>query len=178
MYNLYIFNIKELIMKLFKQTLASILIFSTIASAATFEQNGVKEGNNKISIGLYSIIPDEGDESITLYGQAGHFFSDDIEGLLDIMTTTRDGETSYYLAPGVNYYFAKTPVLTPYVGTQIYHFGDTGSDVTSYGGRVYGGANYFLNENAAITPEAGAEFFELEEYLQSYVKVYLSYFFN
>ena len=165
-------------MKILKNVLASILVLSTLATAGTFEQNGVKEGNNKISVGLYGIMPDKGDESITLYGQAGHFFTDNLEGLLDIYTVTSNGDTAYYLAPGVNFYFAKTPVLTPYVGTQVYHFGSTGSDVSSYGGRAYAGANYFLSENAAITPEAGAEFFELNEYLQSYVKVYLSYFFD
>ncbi len=165
-------------MKSLKIILLSVLIFSTLSIASSFEQNGVKEGNNKISIGLYGILPDEGDGSITLYGQAGHFFTDNLEGLLDIYTVTSNGDTVYYIAPGVNFYFAKTPVLTPYVGTQIYHFGTTADDTTSYGGRVYLGTNYFLNENAAITPEVGSEFFELDEYLQSYLKIYLSYFFD
>ncbi len=165
-------------MKVLKSILVSILVLSTLVSASSFEQNGVKEGNNKISIGLYGILPDEGDKSITLYGQAGHFFTNNLEGLLDIYTVTSKGDTVYYIAPGVNFYFAKTPILTPYVGTQVYHFGTTADDTTSYGGRAYIGADYFLNENAAVTPEVGSEFFELNDYLQSYVKIYLSYFFD
>ena len=169
-------------MNILKNTLTSMLILvasSTFSNAVAFEQNGVKEGNNKLSVALYTTIPDEGDESISVYGQAGHFFSDNVEVLLDVFSSTSNGDTTYMLSPGVNYYFAKTPTLTPYVGAQVYYFDSTmDNSESSFGNKFAIGAHKFFNENVAVTPEAGAQFFEFDEYLQSYVNVYLTYFFD
>jgi len=171
-------------MNILKKTLTSALLLTATttlinAGSPTFEQNGVKEGNNKLSIGLYTSVPDEGDESISLNAQYGHFFSDDVEGILDVYTKIQDGETLYMLSPGANYYFAKTPTLTPYVGAQVYYFDGTydGMDSTT-GHKMYVGAHKFLNENAAITPELGTRFFEFTEYTETYLNIYLSYFFD
>lgn len=169
-------------MNILKKTLTSALVLtalSSFASAVPFEQNGVKEGNDKLSVALYTTFPDEGDESISINGQYGHFFSDDIEVLLDVFSSTSQGETFYMLSPGVNYYFAKTPTLTPYVGAQVYYYDTTISGIDpSFGNKLAIGAHKFFNENVAVTPEAGAQFYEFEDYLQSYVNLYLTYFFN
>jgi len=165
-------------MKLLKNTLVSALILTAFASGATFEQEGVKEGNNKISLGLYTTVPDEGDTSMTLYGGVGHFLTDDIELVFDTMVNTSNGDTLYYLKPGANYYFMKTPTLTPYVGTNIYFYDYTGDDADSdYGNNYHVGAHQFFSENAALTAEIGVSFFELNEYTGSYSNIYLTYFF-
>lgn len=166
-------------MKIFKNILASLLILTTLSTAGTFEQNGVKEGNNRISASARLTVPKEGDNSIQLLGQFGHFLSDDIEVMADVFSSTSNGDTVYLLGLGGNYYFSKTPTLTPYVGGQYYHSGLTGnSDSSANGTRVYVGAHQFLSENFAITPEAGLMFFDFTEYSQSYLNVYLTYFFD
>ena len=167
-------------MKIFKKTLASLLILSSLSTAGTFEQNGVKEGNNRISASARLTVPDEGDKSIQLLGQYGRFLTDDVEVMVDLFSTTAK-DTFYLVGLGANYYFAKTPTLTPYVGAQYYYSDSTkddGIDYSANGTRAYFGAHQFLTENFAITPEAGAQFFDFSEYSQSYLNVYLTYFFD
>ena len=165
-------------MRVTRNILTTLAILATLSTANTFEQDGVKEGNSKISIGLYTTIPDEGDTSMTLYGGIGHFLTDDIEVVLDTLINVQDSETLYYLKPGINYYFMKTPTLTPYVGTNLYYFDSTidNSD-SSYGNNYHVGAHQFFSENAAITAEIGMDYFEFTDYMQSYSNVYLTYFF-
>jgi len=165
-------------MKLVRNILTTVTVLASLTSANTFEQNGVKEGNNKISIGLYTTVPDVGDTSMTLYGGIGHFFTDDVEVVLDTLINVRNSETLYYLKPGVNYYFMKTPTLTPYVGTNVYYFDSTedNSD-SSYGNNYHIGGHQFFSENASITAEIGMDYFEFTEYMQSYSNIYLTYFF-
>jgi len=166
-------------MNFLKTTVASLLLFGSLATASTFEQSGVKEGNNKISVGIYNTIPDEGDASATIYGGIGHFLTDDIELMFDTMISTSNGDTFYYLKPGANYYFLKTPTLTPYVGGNIYYFDSTVDNAdSSYGNNYHVGAHKFFSENAALTLEVGMDFFELTDYLQSYSNLYLTYFFD
>ena len=166
-------------MNFFKTAVASLLLLGTVASAGTFEQNGVKEGNNKVSIGLYGTYPDEGDTAMTLYGGIGHFLTDDLELAFNTLVTARSGDTFYYLKPGANYYFLKTPTLTPYVGGNIYYFDSTADNVDSdYGINYHVGAHKFFTENAALTAEVGVDYFEFDTYLQSYSNLYLTYFFD
>ncbi|CAA6800354.1 MAG: Unknown protein [uncultured Sulfurovum sp.] len=166
-------------MKFLKSTLSSLLILSTLSTANTFEQNGVKEGNNRISASARFSVPDEGDNTLTLLAQYGHFLTDDIEVMVDLFSSSANGDTFYLLGLGGNYYFAKTPTLTPYVGGQYYNSGLTGnSDTTANGTKFYVGAHQFLSENFAITPEAGAQFFDFTDYSESYLNVYLTYFFD
>ena len=169
-------------MKFLKNTFISILAMSTLSSAGTFEQNGVKEGNSRVSASARISIPDEGDESIQFFGQYGRYLTDDIEVMLDVFTHTQDANTIYMIGPGVNYYFAKTPTLTPYVGTQVYYTDyltdDDNIDYSSTGLKVYLAAHKFLSEDFAITPEVGAQFIDFEDYTESYVNVYLTYFFD
>jgi hypothetical protein len=154
-------------------------MLSTLATAGTFEQNGVKEGNNRVSATVRLTVPDEGDENIQFIGQYGKFLTDDIEVMFDIFTHTQNSDTIYMLGLGANYYFAKTPTLTPYVGAQYYHSDYTADgDWDSNGIRTNIGAHQFLTENFAITPEAGALFIDFEEYQESYLNIYLTYFFD
>ena len=166
-------------MKNLKKTLVFLLILSSLSTASTFEQNGVKEGNNRISASARFTVPDKGDKSLQLLGQYGRFLTDDVEVMVDLFSSTVDSDTFYLLGLGANYYFAKTPTLTPYVGVQYYRSGLTGnSNLTANGTRAYVGTHQFLSENFAVTPEAGALFFDFSEYSQSYVNVYLTYFFD
>jgi len=166
-------------MKFLNIAVSSLLLLGTVVSATTFEQNGVKEGNNKVSIGLYSTYPDKGDTVMTLYGGVGHFLTDDLELTFDTLISTSNGDTAYYLKPGANYYFLKTPTLTPYAGANIYYFDSTADNTDSdYGINYHVGAHKFFTENAAITAEVGVNYFEFDTYLQSYSNLYLTYFFD
>ena len=167
-------------MNLLKKTLTSVVMLSALSSTASaFEQNGIKEGNNRVSASARLSVPDEGDKSITLLGQYGYFLSDDVELMLDLFSSTSGSDTFYLLGFGANYYFAKTPTLTPYVGAQYYNSGMTGnSDLSANGDKIYVGAHQFLSENFAITPEGGAQFVDFTDYTETYLNVYLTYFFD
>jgi len=166
-------------MKSLKRTLISLLIFGTVLTyGASFEQNGVKKGNSRVSVGLYYTTPDEGDDSATFYGTYGFFYSDNLELALDGIVTASSGDAFYWIKPGFNYYFLKNPTLTPYLGASIYYFDSTIDDSDSdYGGNIHAGAHQFFNENMALTGEVGSDFYEFDEYLQSYMRISLTYFF-
>jgi len=167
-------------MKFLTKTLSSLLFITAISTTATaFEQNGVKEGNNRVSASVRFASPDEGDESLTFIGQYGKFVTDDIELMVDIFSFT-NADTNYLLGLGANYYFMKNPTLTPYVGGQYFYSDSTqtGADYSANGSRFYLGTHKFLTENFAVTPEAGARFFDFTEYSESYLNVYLTYFFD
>jgi len=167
-------------MNLLKKALTSVAMLSVLTSTVSaFEQNGVKEGNNRVSASARISVPDGEDKSITLLGQYGYFLRDDVEVMVDAFSHTSGSNTLYLLGFGANYYFAKTPTLTPYVGAQYYHTGLTGnSDSSGNGDKIYVGAHQFLSENFAITPEAGAQFVDFTDYSETYLNVYLTYFFN
>ena len=176
-------------MKILKNTVTSLLVLSALATAGTFEQNGVKEGNDRISIGLYTTIHNDNgaDPTATLYGQYGRFITDDVEILLDLFTNvstnsqTDNVAITYMVGPGINYYFAKQPTLTPYVGTQIFYsdmITDDPGDFDAQGSKYYVGFHKFLNENASITPELSVQLFDFTEYSSTNLNVYLTYFFD
>jgi hypothetical protein len=167
-------------MKVLKTLLSSVLILTAITTnSSAFEQNGVKEGNNRISASATLRAPDGKDESIQFIGQYGKFLTNDIEVMVDIFTATVASDTVYLLGLGANYYFLKTPTLTPYVGAQYYRSGQTGNSNASLDGdKIYVGTHKFLTENFAVTPEAGARFIDFTEYSESYLNVYLTYFFD
>ena len=194
-------------MNLLKKAVASLLILGTIAQAGTFEQNGVKEGNNRVSIGLTSIIDndDGSDGSGMLYVQYGRFLTDDIEISSYIYTSIvndtidrtikKEGKEikyhegkgiNYQIAIGANYYFLKTPTLTPYIGVQYYYTDSTREltingkdiDLSSNGNNIHIGAHKFFSESFAITPEIGSRFVGFTDYTNTYANIYLTYFFN
>ena len=179
-------------MNFLKTTVASLLLLGTVASAGTFEQNGVKEGNDRISITLLTGIDDDEKANITLEARYGYFLTDNIELLLTANSYVRESLNNLKLSTvgaGANYYFAKTPVLTPYIGATAYYyyFGtDVKNDTTQEtkfvddslnGGEVHAGLHYFLNENTSVTPVVGAQFLDFTDYSQSYANLYLTFFF-
>jgi outer membrane protein W len=175
-------------MKFLKRVVASILILGAISEASIFEQNGVKEGNNRVSIGLTSIIDndDGSDESGTLYGQYGRFVTDNIEVSSYIFTSLNSGDVDYQIAIGANYYFLKTATLTPYLGAQYYYTDSTRDikvngkevDFSSNGNNIHIGAHKFFSENFAISPEVGSRFIDFTDYTNTYANIYLTYFFK
>lgn len=176
-------------MNTLKTTIASLVLLSTIASAVSFEQNGVKEGNDRVSIGLYTTLhnDDGSDPTATLYGQYGKFVTDDIELILDLFTNLSTNRASnnaaitYMVGPGINYYFLKTPTTTPYVGTQVFYSDvitdDTG-DFSAHGSKYYVGFHKFLNENVSVTPELSVQLVDFTDYSSTNLNVYLTYFFD
>ena len=50
--------------------------------------------------------------------------------------------------------------------------------LSANGSKFYVGAHQFLSENFAITPEAGAQFIDFTDYTETYLNVYLTYFFD
>jgi hypothetical protein len=181
-------------MKTLQKALTSLLILSSLSTAGTFEQNGVKEGNNRVSASARLSFPDGKDPTVQLLGQYGRFLTDDIEIMLDVFTNTAEytpkktiavpnptssTETSYLVGVGANYYFLKTPTFTPYIGGTYYYSDFTADgDFSANGLKLNIGAHKFLTENFAITPEAGSNFFDFTDYYQSYLNVYLTYFFD
>jgi hypothetical protein len=170
-------------MKTLKNTLTSLLLLtattSILSATTTFEQTGVKEGNTRLAVGVYSTVPDGGDASVTVNGELGHFLTDDIEIALATFITSSNGDTFYYIKPGANYYFLKTPTLTPYVGGHLYYFDSTADGAEgSFGNNYHVGAHMFFSENVAVTGELGLDFFEFSDYLQTYTNVSLTYFFD
>ena len=182
----------EKFMNRLKTAIASLVLLSTIASAVSFEQNGVKEGNDRVSIGLYTTLHNDNgsDPTATLYGQYGKFVTDDIELILDLFTnlaTNRDKNgdknraITYMVGPGINYYFLKTPTMTPYVGTQVFYsdvITDTKGDYATHGSKYYVGFHNFFNENVSLTPELSVQLFDFTDYSSTNLNVYLTYFFD
>jgi len=168
-------------MNFLKTTVASLLLFGSLATAGTFEQNGVKEGNDRISVTLLTTVPDEGDNRITIQAQYGRFLTNDLELLLEGNSYLFGSDTALTtVGVGANYYFAKTPILTPYVGAEayLYHIKSGGVEDDLNGADIHIGAHYFLSENAAVTPVIGSQFVDFTDYTQSYANIYLTYFFN
>ncbi len=176
-------------MKFLKTTITSLILLSSFASAVSFEQQGVKEGNDRVSIGLYTTLHNDNgnDPTATLYGQYGRFITDDIELVLDLFTNLSTNSQSdnkaitYMVGPGINYYFLKTPTTTPYVGTQVFYsdvITDDSGDFSAQGSKYYVGFHKFLNENASITPELSVQLYDFTDYSSTNLNVYLTYFFD
>ncbi len=179
-------------MNFLKKAVASLLILGAISQAGTFEQNGVKEGNSKISISFLGAIDDDDKTATTFQAQYGYFFNNNLELFVKIDGNTREMLNNlkiYTTGIGGNFYFLKTPTLTPYIGANVYYYNyevdikdkDTNQkrkvDNSLNGGEVHIGTHYFLNENTAVTPEVGIHYLDFEEYSQSYLNISLSYMF-
>ena len=151
-------------------------------SATTFEQNGVKEGNSRLSIGLYGEkhYTDSAELDIQLDASYGRFLTDNSEVLLKIRDTTDFKYHTYKIDMGYSYYLFKQPTLTPYIGVELGIAGDTGRDsnkiVNEEG--FYVGLHKFFTENIALSPELGIEFTDFNSVTESYFNIYLTYFFD
>ncbi len=187
-----------------KKALASLLILGTLTTTVSaFEQNGVKEGNNRVSIGLNSIIDNDDGENPTgsFYGEYGKFMTDNIElygyTLISLNNVGykrpdyiyhNNSHVTYHIGLGVNYYFLKTITLTPYVGAKYYYTDSTLDvnkkvngekiDFSSNGANIHLGLHKFFSEDLAITPEIGSTFLDFTDYMSSYATISLTYFFD
>jgi len=184
---------KDFIMKYLRNTLILILIIGVnLSYGSTFEQNGVKEGNERVSITLLTGVDNNAKSNITLEARYGHFITENIELLFTANTYIIESLNNiqlYTMGVGTNIYFAKSPILTPYIGSTVFHY-IFGKDVENpnthkkrfkdaslNGIDIHTGLHYFLNENTSITPVMGAQFLDFEDYSQSYLNLYITYFF-
>lgn len=166
-------------MSRFTRLVISLLLLTSSALSESFEQDGVKEGNIKISASLYTQQPNEGDDSVNLNAQVGYFMNGNIETLIGLdIRTRKDDEFDYTISPGVNYYFYKTPFITPFIGSRFYYWNTSFEyQKEEKGVSFYIGTHLFLSENIAISPEFGIDFINFESKKGTYFDTYLTYFF-
>jgi hypothetical protein len=161
-------------MKKTSKTLAVAALFGASAlafgasSAQAFEQQGIKNGNQSLSMfGSISVTsPETGDSSTTgmVGGSIGSVVTDNVEielGFTLVGNESNGSTTSaLFMRPAVKYHFVSSNVtMVPYVGA----YGSLGSSesggfsTSMYGGGVSAGANMFISENVAFYPEAQFE---------------------
>lgn len=154
-------------------------LLSTLSFGASFEQNGVQEGNVKFSAALYSTQSDDEFNTFGLNTQLGYFFTDRLEVLLGLDIDTQRDEVYYTIAPGVSYYFYKTAITTSYLGAKLYYWNTSNEYIMEEKGNTfYLGTDFFISENVAITPEVGVNFLDFETKKGTYFNTFLTYFFN
>ena len=156
--------------------LALLAIIATYGN--TFEQNGVKDGNTRVSASLYSNQNRDEYDTINFNAQLGYFATNRIEVLIGVDTITQQDNTYFTLSPGVNYYFYNTPIVTSYIGTQYYYWNTTNEYIKEKDGMTfYVGTHIFLSENVAVTPEFGSIYLDFDNNKGTYFNTFLSYFF-
>jgi hypothetical protein len=173
---------RRIFMQIEKILFIIILILTTLSSTI-IEENGIKEGNSRLSVGLYGekhYATSSSELDIKFDGSYGRFLSDNSEVLLKIRDTTDLTYHAYKIDIGYSYYLFKQPTLTPYVGLEVGISGDTQIDSTKIINEegLYIGFHKFFTENIALTPEVGIEFTDLTEISENYFNIYLTYFFN
>lgn len=162
----------------FKIILLTPFLILTITLSSTFEQNGVKEGNTKISIGFDDDKTKGKEANRKFYGSYGNFISNDVELFVKLKYSTEAGIDSCFLELGGSYYFLKSVTLTPYIG-----YGAGIECINSQWGTsdeedAFIGIHNFLSENIAISTEFGVDIINATEYLGRYLSVNLTYFFD
>jgi len=155
-------------------------LLTSFGLSQSFEQAGVKEGNVKVSASLYTQQPKDEDNNINFNAQIGYFFTDKIETIIGIETISRNSdEFDYTLSPGLNYYFYKTPLVTPFIGAKFYYWNSSFEYIKEERGvTLYIGTHLFLNENVAVTPEFGVNYIDFESNKGTYFNTFLTYFFD
>jgi len=166
-----------------KNIITLFTLLSTFLYSNSFEQNGVVQGNSRLSIGLYAekeYKDNKSDLSIKIEGNYGKFISDNSEVLLKVRDTTNLDYHNYKLDVAYSFYFWKQPTLTPYVGTELGIAGNTeiNDDKVLNEQGIYLGFHQFFTPNIALTPEVGIEFTNFNEMSENYFSLYLSYFFD
>jgi hypothetical protein len=152
---------------------------TSIGSSASFEQNGVNEGNVKLSAALYSTQSSDEFDTFGLTTQLGYFFTDRIEVLIGLDIDVERDEIYYTLAPGISYYFYKTLITSSYIGAKLYYWNTSNEYIEEKKGNTfYLGTDLFISENVAITPEIGINYLDFKTKKGTYFNTYLTYFFN
>ncbi len=154
------------------------LLFFIEAQGSAFEENGVKEGNVKFSIGFDDDQLKGEKASRKFYASYGDFIRDDLELFLKLKYSSEVGADSCFLEVGGSYYFLKGLTYTPYVG-----YGVGLECVNTQGGiadeeDAFIGLHNFLSEQIAISSEFGVDFYNVTSYLGRYMSVNLTYFFS
>jgi hypothetical protein len=166
-------------MDIFKMIIRAILILSLLSlTSNAFEQNGVKDGNMKISASLYTTQAKDDFNTMNLNSQTGYFYGNNIEILIGLEINVKQKEFYYTLLPGINYYFLKKPIVTPYIGTQMYYNNTSNEYIQEEKGyRFYLGTHLFISEDIAVTPELGAIYEDFNREKGTYFNTFLTYFF-
>jgi len=161
------------------KTIQLFLLFSFSTLVQAFENNGVKDGNIRFSMGFFSEYNNkESDDNYNLDTQIGYFINNDFEIYFGVNVATQLKDTKFVLSPGINYYFYQSPLLTPYIGMQYYYQNTTNAFIKAQeGSTIYIGTHFFLNENVAVTPEFGINYINFTEQKNRYFNTSLSYFF-
>ncbi len=155
-----------------------LILSIIIVSSNAFEQNGVKNGNMKVSASLYSNQDKDKYDTMNFNSQVGYFFNNSIEVLVGLQVDVQQNEFYYTLSPGVNYYFYKTPIMTPYIGGQIFYKNTSNEYVREKKGNTfYIGTHLFVSEDIAVTPEFGVRYLDFETDKGTYFNTFLTYFF-
>jgi hypothetical protein len=167
-----------LIRKNIKKTF-SIFLFIFFTSTQASNDNGVKNGNIRLSVGFASEHNDDREEdNYNLDTQIGYFINQNLELYFGLNTKTSENDTTFVLSPGINYYFYQTPIFTPYVGVQYYYQNTTNEFIEAQEGNTfYGGTHIFLSEDVALSPEFGVNYVDFSERKNTYFNTSLSYFF-
>ena len=152
---------------------------TSIGLSASFEQNGVNEGNVKLSAALYSTQSSDEFDTFGLTTQLGYFLTDRIEILIGLDIDVERDEIYYTLAPGISYYFYKTLITSSYIGAKVYYWNTSNEYIEEEKGNTfYLGTDLFISENVAITPEIGVNYLDFKTKKGTYFNTYLTYFFN
>ena len=149
-------------MKMYKgicvSILAALFILGGTHNINAFEQEGVAKGNKEIAAYLlwYKANPDEGDsfDAAVLGGAFGYFVTDPLEVGAYIQILNSVDVTPWTFSPFIRYHFFYTPTTTPYVGGSIsFTDPDIEDEDILLGLNLNAGANVFMTENTAISPE-------------------------
>jgi len=155
-----------------------IILFIIVVNTYGFEQNGVKDGNMKISISLISEQDDNKYNTMDFYSQFGYFYKDNIEFIFGLQLEVFREELYFTLSPGFNYYFYNMPIFTPYIGGQFFYKNTTYEYIREKkGDKFYMGGHLFISENIALTPEFGITYYDFDEKKGTYFNTLLTYFF-
>jgi len=166
-----------------KNIITLFALVSTLLYSNSFGQNGVAQGNSRLSLGLYGekeYKNNKSELSIKVEANYGKFLSDNSEILLKVRDTTNLDFHKYKLDVAYSFYFLKEPTLTPYIGTELGISGNTeiNEDKVLNEQGLYLGVHQFFTPNIALTPEVGIEFTNFNEMSENYFSLYLSYFFD
>lgn len=165
-----------------KNIICIILFLSTILYSNSFEQNGVKEGNSRVSVGLYGerhYLQSSENLDIKFNATYGKFLSDSFEISLKLKDNTDFKDHIYKIDSGYNFYLFKELTYTPYIGFELGISGNTrvNSKTINEEG-IYLGIHNFFSENIALTNEIGFELTDLKKATETYYNIYITYFFD
>jgi len=157
-----------------------ICILINFYNVYAFEQKGVAKGNKEVAVYInwFSVNPDEGGSTDVTYlgGSFGYFFTDPLEVGITLQITDTDFSSPFRMGSFVKYHFFVTPTTTPYIGGSLaYNDPDVQGQDSSIGLNINVGANFFITENSAISPELNYDIYS--DYNMTSLLIQLKIFF-